>query len=118
MQCIEISKIQKAIELLGLNLSDSELDELKSGNTISLESKGLSKVGSVLILAEAISKSSSGKTASDQNLILVSSEPSGFCTIPVYYCNSDRLDKSCLYLTWTASLWLGPTLTYGETINV
>ncbi|MDZ8106185.1 MAG: hypothetical protein RM338_33595, partial [Nostoc sp. DedQUE12a] len=51
---LETCEIQKAVKILGLEISEQELDELKSGNNICLKSRDLSEIGSVFILAEAV----------------------------------------------------------------
>jgi hypothetical protein len=60
-EILEINELQKGLNRVGLTLSESELNELNIGNTISLEGMELSEIGSVFILASAISALNSGK---------------------------------------------------------
>ena len=97
---LEACNIQKAVNLLGLKISDAELIELKTGNNISLESRGLSEIGSVFILAEAILKANlltvKGVTFGElQKAMKEFSQHSG---IPIYYWDSETGDKCCLIL--------------------
>lgn len=99
LSSLNTHEIQKGINLLGLNISESELNELQSGNIISLESRSLGELGSVFILAEALSAVNSVKSVTFQNLLEVVTEPSrrfGF-GIPIYCWNSD-LGKCCVCL--------------------
>lgn len=98
-QSLEISEIQKGINLLGLNISESELNELKSGNTISLEGRGLSEIGSVFILAEALSAVISVKTITFRDLPKILTESSRCSGIPIYCWSSELFGKCCLFLT-------------------
>lgn len=94
---LEISEIQKGINLLGLKISPSELNELQTGNIISLEGRGLSEIGAVFILAEALSAVNSVKsiTFGDLPKVATTSRCSG---IPIYCWNSDDC-KCCILLT-------------------
>jgi len=95
----EISQIKKAINLLGLNLSESELNELELGNTISLASRSLSEIGSIFILAEALSALQSVKNTTFQDLLKQVAEPSNYSGIPIHYWDSELLGQRCLLLT-------------------
>ncbi|ACC80692.1 hypothetical protein [Nostoc punctiforme] len=96
---IGIPEIQKGFNLLGLNVSEFELNELQHGNTISLESRRLSEIGSVLILAEAISSLNSVKNITLQDLPKVMTESLGCSGIPVHRWNDDTFGKCYLLLT-------------------
>jgi len=98
---LEAGNIQKAVNLVGLKISDAELNELKSGNNISLESRGLSEIGSVFILAEAILRANlvtvKGVTFCDlQKAMEDFSQHSG---IPISCWDSETSGKCCLLLT-------------------
>lgn len=94
MQSIGISRIQKGLNLLGLNISESELDELKSRNTLSLEGRSLSEIGSVFILAEALSAANCVKPVTFRELLECCSG------ISIYRWNSDLFGKYCLLLAF------------------
>lgn len=94
---LESSEIQKGINLVGLKISESELNEL-NGNTISLEGRNLSEIGSVFILASALSAVNSVKAITFRDLpkVFISSS---CCGGSIYSWNSDLLGKCCLLLT-------------------
>ncbi len=101
-QNLETDAIQKGLNRLGLTLSELEINEIKMGKTISLEGKCLSEIGSLFILASAISAVNLGKKM--QNITLrdlpkaVTDSPS--CAgIPLYCWHSNSLGKCTLYLT-------------------
>ncbi|MFN6571681.1 hypothetical protein [Dendronalium sp. ChiSLP03b] len=96
---IETPEIQKGFNLLGLKVSDIELNELKHGNTVSLESRRLSEIGSVLILAEALSSLHSVKNITFKDLPKVVTESTNCSGIPVHRWNDDILGKCYLLLT-------------------
>lgn len=96
-QTLDCYKIQKGIHLLGLNVSESELKELLSGNSISLESRGLSEIGLLFILAEALSASNSFKKATFRDLSEVVTEDVTSPGIPIFCWNSE-VGRCCLYL--------------------
>jgi hypothetical protein len=99
MQSLETHEVQKATKLLGLKISETELNELKSGNFISLENRGLSEIGSVFILAEALSNLNSFNKITFRDLPEVITESSRCSGIPTYYWNSEHFGKCCLLLT-------------------
>lgn len=99
LQSLNPQEIQKGVHLLGLNISESELNELKSGSIISLEGRGLGEIGSIFILAEALSRMNSVKNVTFQDLRKVVTEPSHTSGIPIYCWNTDSLRKCCLCLT-------------------
>ncbi|MDF5727703.1 MAG: hypothetical protein PUP92_06595 [Rhizonema sp. PD38] len=96
---IGTDEIQKGFNLLGLKVSESELNELQHGNAISLESRKLSEIGSVLILAEALSSLHSVKNITFQDLPKVVTESLNCSGIPVHRWNDDILGKCYLLLT-------------------
>lgn len=102
-QSLNPHKIQKGVSLLGLHLSESELNELQSGNYISLEGRGLGEIGSLFILAAALSSSKFGKakkTITFQDLPKVVSESETCSGIPIYSWNLDSPSgQYYLYLT-------------------
>jgi hypothetical protein len=99
MQSLETHEVQKAMQLIGLKISETELNELKSGNIVSLESRGLSEIGSVFILAEALSAVNSMKNITFRDLPEVVTESSRCSGIPIVNWNSDYFGKCCLLLT-------------------
>ncbi len=96
-QTLDCYKIQKGIHLLGLDISESELKELLSGNSISLESRGLSEIGLLFILAEALSASNSFNNVTFRDLSEVITEDLSSPGIPIFCWNSE-LGRCCLYL--------------------
>ena len=101
-QNLDIFAIQKGLNLLGLEISELELNELQCGNHISLEGRGLSEIGSFFILAAALSASNLGKaikTITFRDLPKAATESTCCSGIPLYCWNSDQLGKRCLYLT-------------------
>lgn len=97
-QTLKVNEIQKGINLLGLKITEFELNELQVGNTISLEGRGLSEIGSVFILAEALWAVNSVKsiTFGDLPKVAISSR---CCGIPIYCWNCERIGKCCIVLT-------------------
>lgn len=51
---LEISELKKALDRIGLVLSESQFNDLNMGKTILLENIAISQIGSVLIIASAI----------------------------------------------------------------
>ncbi|MEH2360887.1 hypothetical protein [Nostoc sp.] len=96
---INIAEIQKGINLLGLSVSESEMDVLKNGKTVSLERRKLSEIGSIFILAEALSARNSIKSITFQKLPTVVVESSRYTGVPVYYWDCEIFGKCCLLLT-------------------
>lgn len=98
---LEINELQKGLKRVGLTLTESELSELNIGSTIPLEGMELSEIGSVFILASAISVLNLGKPKKPITFreLPQAFEESGCCGIPIYCWNSDFLRKRCLYLT-------------------
>jgi hypothetical protein len=92
-------EIKKGFDLLGLNVSEFELNELQHGNTISLASRRLSEIGSVLILAEAMSSLHSFKNITLQDLPKITTESLDCSGIPVHRWNDDTLGNCYLLLT-------------------
>ena len=98
-QNMEVSEIQKGINLLGLKISEYELNQLQSRNSISLEGRGLSEIGSVFILAEALWAVNSVKSITFADLPKLATETSRCSGIPLYCWNCDIFGKSCILLT-------------------
>ncbi len=98
-QNMEVSEIQKGINLLGLKISEYELNQLQSRNSISLEGRGLSEIGSVFILAEALWAVNSVKSITFGKSPKVSTETSRYSGIPIYCWNCERIGKCCIVLT-------------------
>jgi hypothetical protein len=101
-EILEINELQKGLNRVGLTLSESELNELNIGNTISLEGMELSEIGSVFILASAISAVNSGKPKKPitfRDLPQAFKESACCCGLPLYCWSSNFLGKCCLYLT-------------------
>ncbi|YAF97321.1 MAG: hypothetical protein AB3A66_06565 [Nodularia sp. CChRGM 3473] len=96
------NEIHKGLHLLGLSLSELELNDLKIGQTISLETRSLGEIGSMFILAAALSAVNLGKTKKTVtfgDLPQVVNESANSPGIPIYCWISDTLNKKCLYLT-------------------
>lgn len=102
-QKVSLNNFRKSLDLLGLCLSESEVNELSSGNIVSLESRSLGEIGSLFILAAALSASNFGstkKTITFQDLPQAVSEFPGCSGIPISSWNLDSaFGKCCLYLT-------------------
>ena len=96
------SPIHKCLHILGLNLSESEIGELKVGKLVSLESRDLSEIGSVFILAAALSAVNLGKTNKKITFrdLPQSLKESAHCSgIPIYCWQDDSQKRCCIYLT-------------------
>ena len=94
-------EIRKGLNLLGLNLSDSELNEAKIGDTILLENRTLGEIGSVFILAAALSAANLGKkkiTFQDLYKSMTESQSSSGYGIPIYCWHDSVQKKYCIYL--------------------
>lgn len=95
-------EIRKGLNLLGLNLSDSELNESKIGDTILLEDRTLGEIGSVFILAAALSAANLGQkkiTFQDLYQAMIESESSSGYGIPIYCWQDNFQNNYCIYLT-------------------
>lgn len=104
-QSSEICQIQKGIKLLGLTLSESELNELESRNYFSLAGRDLGEIGSVFILAPAIASANLGKTKKTitfGDLVKTFKETARCSGIPIYCWDSGSAGKCCLYLSLVA----------------
>jgi hypothetical protein len=97
---LENTKISKVVNLIGLKLSDEELTNLKFGNNISLESRKLSEIGLVFILAEAILRKNlvTVKNITFCHLQETVSEVSQHSGIPIYCWDFETSGKYCLLL--------------------
>lgn len=95
-------ELNKGLQLVGLNFSDYELDKLQTQQIISIEDKSLSEIGSVFILAAAISSVNLGNPKNKFTFrdLLKVVDNSGYTSgIPIYYWEDESLIKKCLYLT-------------------
>ena len=95
-------EIRKSLHLLGLNLSDSEVNESKIGDTILLENRTLGEIGSVFILAAALSAANLGNkkiTFQDLFKAMTESEDSPGYGVPIYCWHDSLQSKYCIYLT-------------------
>jgi len=94
------STMEKGVDLLGLTLSYSELNELQSGKYVSLEDRSLSEIGSVFILASALVAANSGKkTITFRDLPQAATDSECASGIPIYCWDSGSSGKFCLCLT-------------------
>lgn len=108
---LEPNELRRGINRIGLNLSESELNALEQGSSVSLEGRGLSEIGSMFIMAAAVAALNLGKprtplkfsdlpTLVEQNS---SSEKVNCPGLPIYCWLSDLDKKQCVYLTLTDS---------------
>ncbi len=100
-QIPETIQIKQGLKRVGLDISETELQEILSGKPVSLETRCLSEIGSLFILASAISTFTFGKkkkniTFGDLELLTEMPTSQG---IPLYSWTSDSLGKCCLHLT-------------------
>ncbi len=93
--------ISKGASLLGLTLSYSELNELQSGNHISLENRSLSEIGSLFIMVSALADINTGKAKTNVTFgdLPKATTDSQCCSgIPIY-CWESNSQKMSLFLT-------------------
>jgi hypothetical protein len=116
-QIPETVQIKQGLKRVGLNISDSELQAILTGKPVSLESRCLSELGSLFILASAISQVTFGKkkkTITFGDLEHVTEVPR--CQgIPLYSWTSDALGQCCVNLTLVSGK--PRIVTYCENIN-
>lgn len=98
-QDLKVDDIQKIGDLIGLSFSESELKMLATGNFVSLKSRGLSEIGSVLILAEALSNVMSASMSDSLKISEDSGESIYSSEVPIYCWKARNLTKHCLFLT-------------------
>ncbi|MGB3402677.1 MAG: hypothetical protein WBA77_08295 [Microcoleaceae cyanobacterium] len=101
-QIPEVQQIKKGLGRLGLNFSDPELYELNLGNTITLESRALSEIGSIFIMASAVCPLSGSKPKKQITFgdLPKAVQESACCSgVPIYCWESEEAGKRCLYLT-------------------
>ncbi|WP_208346138.1 hypothetical protein [Aetokthonos hydrillicola] len=91
LESVNVQELLKGANLLGLNISESELNQLQSGSILSLEGRGLGEIGSIFILAEALSKMNSVKNVTFEDLRKVIPHSSHGCGIPIYCWQCDNL---------------------------
>ncbi|NEO45100.1 MAG: hypothetical protein F6K55_13605 [Moorea sp. SIO4A3] len=99
LRTFNFKEINKGINYLGLNLSDLELKLLQVGETVSLDARDLSEIGSVFILAAALSAKNSDqpkKTVIFQDL---PKNCSGCSGLPIHCWTDESIEKHCLCLT-------------------
>lgn len=96
----EIEAILKGTKCLGLRLSEREIELLLCGEAISLEDKSLSEIGSVFILAQALSRLNSLSCTTFKDLLNVVVNSSNQPGLPIYYWNSEHRGKCCLLLSF------------------
>jgi hypothetical protein len=88
--------IEKATQMLGITLSESDLEILKSGSILSLSSKNLAEIGTALILAQSIASIRSVKNSySLQDLINEDTLSSDVTGLPIF-CWSYQDCEYCL----------------------
>lgn len=102
-QKLEIDRLQKGLDRIGLSLSETELNELNIGNIITLETMELDKIGSAFILASAVfatSSENSKKSITFKDLPQAVQECACCSGIPIHCWKSDSVPgKRYLYLT-------------------
>jgi|GEM_PF-4813550 len=101
---LENSELKKALERIGLVLSEAEINDLNRGKTILLENMELSQIGLVLIIASALLANNQGQ---DKTAITFKDLPkkahncSSCLGIPLYSCKCELNDEfRCVYLTF------------------
>jgi hypothetical protein len=108
---LESHELRRGINRIGLNLSDLELQALEQGNSVSLEGRGLSEIGSMFIMAAAVAAINLGKPRtllkfSDLPTLVepdIPPENASCPGIPIYCWLSNLDKKCCVYLTLTDS---------------
>ncbi|MEM8610942.1 MAG: hypothetical protein AAGF93_02910 [Cyanobacteria bacterium P01_H01_bin.105] len=93
--------VDKATEALGLKLLDEELNNLKSGNYVSLGRQNLGELGTLFIFASALSGKASGDSndsISFHDLPQINANSKYRLGIPIY-CWQDADSHRCLCLT-------------------
>lgn len=99
LQTLNPKEIKKGIQRLGLKLSDLELNALTTGQSVSLESRDLSEIGSVFILAAALSAQNLDKPKKTVVFQDLPKNCSGCTGLPIYCWTGDTVEKHCLCLT-------------------
>jgi hypothetical protein len=98
----ETNEIRKALNRVGLNISDAEINQILQEKQISLTSRDLSEIGSLFILASAISAINCGKskkTLTFEDLPEKIGDSISCMGIPLYFWHSDLFGRCGLYLT-------------------
>lgn len=101
-QIPETIQIKQGLKRVGLDISETELQEILSGKPVSLETRCLSELGSLFILASAISQVTFGKkkkTITFGDLPEHITEIPSCQGIPLYSWTSDSLGQCCIHLT-------------------
>lgn len=99
----EAEEILKGTRCLGLKLSEHEIEMLLCGKIMSLEDRSLSELGSVFILAQALSKLNSLNCTTFKDLLKVVVNFSNQPGLPIYCWNSEQREKCCLLLGFVDS---------------
>jgi hypothetical protein len=93
---------QKALQLLGISLSEPELTALSSGDVVPLGDRNLSEIGSLFILTAAVSASNLGinrRKITFQDLISAFSDSTDHPGIPICSWNASSPSRGqCLRL--------------------
>ena len=98
----ETQEIKNALTRVGLNISETEVNQILQQQRFSLEDRKLSELGSLFILASAVSATKFGKTKKHLTFedLPAKIEDSTPCMgIPLYFWHSERLGRCGLYLT-------------------
>lgn len=98
----ETNEIRKALNRVGLNISDAEVNQILQEKQISLTGRDLSEIGSLFILASAISAINCGrpkKTLTFADLPEKIGDSIACMGVPLYFWHSDLLGRCGLYLT-------------------
>lgn len=98
---IEICELKKALNSLGIKLSEAELIQLKSGYRISLEHQRLGEIGLIFILAEANLRKNSVKlkNVTFNALRETAKKIAKYSDIPIYFWLTETDNSCCLLLS-------------------
>ncbi|WP_013334438.1 hypothetical protein [Gloeothece verrucosa] len=98
----DISELKKGLNRIGVNLSELHLNQLYSGESVSLEHLELSQIGSIFILVSAVSAVHSGRSKQQitfKDLPKSVQECADCSGVPIYCWFRTEHQKSCLYFT-------------------
>lgn len=95
-----LKKIEQALGILGLKISDSQLNRLYDEKLLSLEYLTLSDLGTLLLLANAISSHKFEQKTYCFRDLLILNKNSNFLGIPLY-CLSTQSSSKKTYLRLT-----------------
>lgn len=100
-QTEKLAKLEEVLAILGLQLSDSELNRLQDKKLVSLEGLTLADLGTVLILASAISSQKFKQQNISFRDLLIFNGTSNTIGIPLYcWENKNSATKTYLRLTF------------------